>query len=129
MIDVRDIHSLTDFQRNTRHHIRRLRSTGRPAVLTVNGTAALIVQDAEAYQRHVTGVDAVAMRTETGTNPDLSLDPDPVIEAYKRHTDRTLLRENLARSPEQRVRGLMQLQKLAEEAARAGGRRATAGRS
>jgi hypothetical protein len=68
------------------------------------------------------------MRMGTRTNPDLSLDPDPVIEAYKKHTDRTLLRENLARSPEQRIRGLMQLQRLAEEAASAG-RRATAGRS
>jgi hypothetical protein len=33
----------------------------------------------------------------------VSLDPDPVIEAYKRDVDRTLLRENLKLSPEERL--------------------------
>jgi hypothetical protein len=51
MVDLRDIHSLTDFQRNTRDHIRHLKETGRAAVLTVNGRAELVVQDSEAYQR------------------------------------------------------------------------------
>lgn len=46
-----DIHSLTDFQRKTREHVERLHETGRPEVLTVNGKAALVVQDADAYQR------------------------------------------------------------------------------
>lgn len=51
-------------------------------------------------------------------------EPDPVVEAYKRHIDRTLLRENLRRSVDERVRNLMALQRLAEEARRAG-RKAT----
>src|SRR5688572_29334630 len=46
---------------------------------------------------------------------------DPVVEAYKQHVDRTLLRENLRRTPEERVLALMALQRLAEEA-RHGGR-------
>jgi hypothetical protein len=45
---------------------------------------------------------------------------DAVIEAYKKHVDRTLLRENLKLTPEQRVLKLVELQKLAEEARRAG---------
>jgi hypothetical protein len=45
---------------------------------------------------------------------------DPVVEAYKRHIDRSLLRENLHRTPEQRVRALMEMQRLAAEALRAG---------
>jgi hypothetical protein len=45
---------------------------------------------------------------------------DPVVEAYKQDVDRTLLRENLRRTPEQRVRALMALQQLAIEARRAG---------
>lgn len=45
---------------------------------------------------------------------------DPVIMAYKRDVDRTLLRENLRRSPEQRVRALQSLAQLATEAKRAG---------
>ena len=48
------------------------------------------------------------------------LEPDPVIEAYKRGVDRTLLDENLRRSVDERVRNLMALQRLAEEARRAG---------
>ena len=47
-------------------------------------------------------------------------EPDPVVEAYKRHIDMTLLRENLRRSVDERVHNLMALQRLAEEARRAG---------
>ena len=46
--------------------------------------------------------------------------PDPVIEAYKAGIDRTLLRENLKRTPEERLRKLMELQRVAEELRRAG---------
>ena len=47
-------------------------------------------------------------------------DSDPVIEAYKRDIDRTLLRENLKLSVEERLRRLMELQKFAEELRKAG---------
>lgn len=47
---------------------------------------------------------------------------DPVIEAFKRDVDRTILRENLGRTPEQRVMELMELLRAAEEFARAGRR-------
>lgn len=50
-IKVENIHSLTEFQRNTKAHIRRLKRTGRPHVLTVNGQAELVVQDAASYQK------------------------------------------------------------------------------
>lgn len=46
--------------------------------------------------------------------------PDPVVEAYKPGIDRTLIRENLKRSPDERVRALQQLQAFAEELRRAG---------
>jgi hypothetical protein len=45
---------------------------------------------------------------------------DAVIEAYKRDVDRTLLRENLRLSPEERVRELMALLEAAKEFQRAG---------
>lgn len=51
MIQLRDIYSLTDFQRKTREHIERLKATGRPEVLTVNGRAEVVVQDADSYER------------------------------------------------------------------------------
>jgi hypothetical protein len=45
---------------------------------------------------------------------------DPVVEAYKRDVDRTLLERNLRLTPEERFRQLMQLQKFAAELRRAG---------
>ena len=47
---------------------------------------------------------------------------DPVVEVYKRDVDVTLIRENLKRTPEERVRNLMRLQRDAEELVRAGRR-------
>jgi prevent-host-death family protein len=47
----RDIHPLTDFKRNTPEFLRQLKETGHPVVLTVNGKAELVVQDAKSYQR------------------------------------------------------------------------------
>jgi PHD/YefM family antitoxin component YafN of YafNO toxin-antitoxin module len=50
-LNLANIHSLSDFQRNARDHIRRLKQSGKPAVLTVNGEAEVVVQSAEAYQK------------------------------------------------------------------------------
>ena len=48
-----DIHSLTDFKRKTPHFMRSLKQSHRPMVLTVNGRAAVVVQDPESYQKLV----------------------------------------------------------------------------
>ncbi len=53
--------------------------------------------------------------------------PDPVIAAYKKNVDRTLIRENLRLSVEERFIKLMRLQEFAEELRRAG-REAAGGR-
>ncbi|MBI2528281.1 MAG: hypothetical protein HYV93_20165 [Candidatus Rokubacteria bacterium] len=45
---------------------------------------------------------------------------DPVVEAYKKDVDRTLLRANLARTVEERVQNLGRLQRFAEELRRVG---------
>lgn len=45
-----DIRPLTEFKRDTGRFLSRLRSTGRPSVLTVNGRPALVVIDARAWQ-------------------------------------------------------------------------------
>ena len=50
MIDIANIRSLSEFQRNARSHIKRLKKTGKPEVLTVNGQAELVVQSADSYQ-------------------------------------------------------------------------------
>jgi PHD/YefM family antitoxin component YafN of YafNO toxin-antitoxin module len=52
MIDLsKDIHSLTDFKRHTPEFMKQLKESRHPLVLTVNGKAELVVQDAEAYQQ------------------------------------------------------------------------------
>jgi len=51
MIDLRNIRPLSDFQRNAKAHIKRLKRTGKPEVLTVNGEAQVVVQDAASYQK------------------------------------------------------------------------------
>jgi prevent-host-death family protein len=52
MIDItNDIQSLTTFRRSSGDFMKQLKKTKRPVVLTVNGKAAAVVQDAGAYQR------------------------------------------------------------------------------
>ena len=50
MIDLREVRSVTEFQRNIKEYVGRLKQTKSPIVLTVNGRAELVVQDAESYQ-------------------------------------------------------------------------------
>ena len=50
MIDLREVRSVTEFQRNLKNYVGRLKETRTPLVLTVNGRAELIVQDADSYQ-------------------------------------------------------------------------------
>ncbi len=57
MIQLQDICSLTDFQRHVKAHIARLKKTGRPEVLSVNGMAELVVQDTRSYQRLLDALD------------------------------------------------------------------------
>lgn len=52
MFDVsRDIQSLTDFKKSTPEFIQQLKETGEPIVLTINGKAEVVVQDAASYQK------------------------------------------------------------------------------
>ncbi|MFZ0676571.1 type II toxin-antitoxin system Phd/YefM family antitoxin [Candidatus Binatus sp.] len=48
---TKDIQSLTNFRRKSAQFLKQLKKTKRPVVLTVNGKAEAVVQDAEAYQR------------------------------------------------------------------------------
>lgn len=62
MINLRnEINSLSNFKRNTGEFIEQLKETGKPIVLTINGKAELVVQDAESYQKLL----EIAERLET----------------------------------------------------------------
>ena len=52
MLDLaKDIQSLSHFKRNTAEVMKQMKESGNPVVLTVNGKAEVVVQDAAAYQR------------------------------------------------------------------------------
>jgi len=51
MFHSSDIHTVTDFSRKPAEHIKRLNKSKRPEILTVNGKAAVVVQDAKTYER------------------------------------------------------------------------------
>ena len=48
---VRDIQSLTIFKRDASKIIKQIKTTKEPVILTVNGKAEVVVQDAESYQK------------------------------------------------------------------------------
>ena len=87
-IKVTDITRPGGFRLRTREHFRRLGKVGQSETLSVSG------------------------REEPGTTLPL----DPVIEEYKKGVDRTLLRENLRLTVQERVDNLIALQHLAAEA-------------
>jgi prevent-host-death family protein len=61
MIDVtQDIHSLTTFKRNSSGLMKRMKKTGRPLVLTVNGKAEAVLLDAKDYKHVADHLDAIA---------------------------------------------------------------------
>ncbi len=58
-----DIQSLSSFKQNTVTFLQQLKKTGDPIVLTINGKAELLVQDAQSYQKLlelVERLDAIA---------------------------------------------------------------------
>jgi prevent-host-death family protein len=46
-----DIQPLTTFRRRSAQFLKQIKKSKRPVILTVNGKAAAVIQDAEAYQR------------------------------------------------------------------------------
>ncbi len=54
MVKSSAIKPLSDFLRNSKSHIQNLHATQEPEILTVNGEAAVVVQDAAAYEKMAT---------------------------------------------------------------------------
>ncbi len=58
MVDIsKASHSLSDFKRNTPDLLKRMRASGHPVVLTINGKVEIVVQDAASYQRLLDQLD------------------------------------------------------------------------
>ncbi|MEO1427636.1 MAG: type II toxin-antitoxin system Phd/YefM family antitoxin [Cyanobacteria bacterium J06633_8] len=59
MINLDNIHSLTDFKRNVKQFIEQIKATKSPLVLTVNGRAEVVVLDASAFQEMMDKLERV----------------------------------------------------------------------
>lgn len=59
MIQPNDIHTLTDFKRNSDGVVERIANSRRPHVLTVEGAPRFVVQEASAYQELVEELEAL----------------------------------------------------------------------
>jgi prevent-host-death family protein len=58
MINLENIHPLTDFKRNVKQFIEQIKATKSPLVLTVNGKAEIVIQDASSFQEMVRRLEA-----------------------------------------------------------------------
>jgi PHD/YefM family antitoxin component YafN of YafNO toxin-antitoxin module len=76
-IDLQQIHSLTDFLRNHKEHIARIKKTGDPAILTINGKAEIVMVDAESYQsiieklRQIETIEAIRVGLKAAEDGDV----------------------------------------------------------
>lgn len=52
MLSLKNIHSLTDFRHNAKKYVEQLQATKAPLVLTINGKAVIVVEDAESYEAY-----------------------------------------------------------------------------
>ncbi len=67
---VNDIQPLSAFRARSAAFVRRLKQTGRPIVLTIDGKAAVVVQDAAAYQRLCDAAARAGAPAETQPDPE-----------------------------------------------------------
>lgn len=60
MFSMDTVHPISDFSRKPEEYIKRLKATGKPEILTVNGKAEVIIQDARAYEDMMNLLDSLA---------------------------------------------------------------------
>jgi transcriptional regulator with XRE-family HTH domain len=109
--------------------LKSMRQLGRLSqrdLATRAGTTQSVVARIENGQASPTMDTVERLAAAAGFQIALELVPqapaDPIVDAFKRDIDRTLLKQNLTKSPEERLRALESLQNLAREAHRAGAR-------
>ncbi len=143
MAKVPNIIPVTDLRQDAAAALKRLKTSKQPVVITQRGRAAAVLLSLEEYERcenerqllrllaqgehQITagkGFDLeVALKEPEATYTaeriragGADFPPDPVIEAYKKDIDRTLLRENLRRTVAERMANLVDLQRFVNEA-------------
>lgn len=83
---VRDIQSLSVFKRDASKIIKQIKTTKEPVVLTVNGKAEVVVQDAESYQKLVEAkerAETAAVLRERLKSLDEGVEGKPMEEIFR----------------------------------------------
>jgi prevent-host-death family protein len=94
-IDLRNIHSLTDFKRNANAYVEQLQATQLPLVLTVNGKAAVVVQEAGAFQSLIDRVKSMEAELQSFKLAQLRQDLSVGIEQLDRGQSTAYTQDNL----------------------------------
>jgi prevent-host-death family protein len=94
-IDLRNIHSLTDFKRNANAYVEQLQATQLPLVLTVNGKAAVVVQEAGAFQSLIDRIAAMETELQSFKLAQLRQDLGVGIEQLDRGQSTACTQDNL----------------------------------
>ena len=82
---IRDIQTLSDFKRDASKIIKQIKTTKEPVILTVNGKAAVVVQDAASYQQLLEAkerAETVAVLRERLKNLDEGAKSQPMAEVF-----------------------------------------------
>ena len=84
-----DIQSLSTFKRNSNELINQMKTTGNPIVLTVNGKAEVIVQDAVSYQKLLDSIEELKNLVQQNNTTQL-LDDEYTIEDLNEETQEAI---------------------------------------
>ena len=94
-IDLRNIHSLTDFKRNANAYVEQLQATQLPLVLTVNGKAAVVVQEAGAFQSLIDRIKLMETELQSFKLAELRQDLRSGVEQLDRGQSIAYTQDNL----------------------------------
>ena len=94
-IDLRNIHSLTDFKRNANAYVEQLQATQLPLVLTVNGKAAVVVQEAGAFQSLIDRIESMETELHSFKLAQLRQDLRSGVEELDRGQSTAYTQDNL----------------------------------
>ena len=94
-IDLRNIHSLTDFKRNANAYVEQLQATQLPLVLTVNGKAAVVVQEAGAFQSLIDRIKLMETELQSFKLAELRQDLRSGVEQLDRGQSTAYTQDNL----------------------------------
>ena len=103
MLNTRQIHPMSDFVRNPKLHVARLKETRTPEVLTVNGRAEVVLLDTETYENlmeRLRSMEAVAAVRAHLAQANASAPPHKPVTEAELDRSQAVMRE-LAQETEQ----------------------------